>query len=103
MTIDDAAPEAVSARKPGPRTRVAILDDYQGVALKMADWWCWRTTAEVIVFRDHLNDDPALVGRTGVVRCCMPDARANTSPTFDPEQASEPEADLLDGQGQRLA
>jgi phosphoglycerate dehydrogenase-like enzyme len=40
-------------------TRVAVLDDYQGVALGCADW----SRLEVEVFPDHLADDDALVER----------------------------------------
>jgi phosphoglycerate dehydrogenase-like enzyme len=38
-------------------TRVAVLDDYQGVALQCADW----SELEVEVFPDHVADDDALV------------------------------------------
>ena len=41
--------------------RVAILDDYQGVALASAPWD--RLDAEVEAFADHLDDDDALVER----------------------------------------
>lgn len=34
--------------------KVAVLDDYQGVALEMADWSPVTAQAEVVVFRDHL-------------------------------------------------
>ena len=39
-----------------PRARVAILDDYQGVALRMADWSGLPAGVEVVSFRDHLAD-----------------------------------------------
>jgi phosphoglycerate dehydrogenase-like enzyme len=41
--------------------RVAILDDYQGVALSLADWG--SVDASVEAFRDHVADDDALVAR----------------------------------------
>jgi phosphoglycerate dehydrogenase-like enzyme len=44
-------------------TRVAILDDYQGVALRLADWGRLPDGAEVTVFRDHLADPEALAAR----------------------------------------
>lgn len=44
-------------------TAVAVLDDYQGVALSMADWSPVRQRARVDVFRDHLPDPDALVER----------------------------------------
>ena len=43
--------------------RIAVLDDYQGVALTMADWSRVQAVAEVEVFRDHLGDLDALAER----------------------------------------
>ena len=43
--------------------KVAVLDDYQGVALRMADWSALRGRADVTVFRDHLSDSNAVVER----------------------------------------
>ena len=40
--------------------RVALLDDYQGVALRMADWKSLPAGTEVQVFRDHLADEGAV-------------------------------------------
>lgn len=42
---------------------IAILDDYQNVALKMADWWAVQQRAKVVIFNDHLSDADALVER----------------------------------------
>jgi len=42
---------------------IAVLDDYQGVALEMADWSVLNGRARITVFRDHLADDRALVER----------------------------------------
>jgi phosphoglycerate dehydrogenase-like enzyme len=42
---------------------VAILDDYQGVALEVADWSEVRKRANIRVFSDHLADLDALVER----------------------------------------
>ena len=36
--------------------RVAVLDDYQGVALEMANWNTLPSDCQVQVFRDHLTD-----------------------------------------------
>ncbi|HXG19139.1 MAG TPA: D-2-hydroxyacid dehydrogenase family protein [Methylomirabilota bacterium] len=44
-------------------TRVAILDDYQNVALRMADWSVLPKDVEVRVFQDHLKDEDAVAGR----------------------------------------
>jgi phosphoglycerate dehydrogenase-like enzyme len=43
--------------------RVAILDDYQNVALSMADWSDVAARAEITVFNDHLADPDAVVER----------------------------------------
>ena len=43
------------------QVKVAVLDDYQGVALELADWSILEGRAEVTVFRDHLSD-PDKVG-----------------------------------------
>lgn len=43
--------------------KVAILDDYQNVALRMADWSEVAARAEITVFTDHLADPDALVER----------------------------------------
>jgi phosphoglycerate dehydrogenase-like enzyme len=45
------------------RMKVAVLDDYQGVALKMADWSEVAKRAQVDVFRDHLADPGEVVKR----------------------------------------
>jgi phosphoglycerate dehydrogenase-like enzyme len=43
--------------------RVAVLDDYQGVALSMADWSPVTSRAEVDVYADHLAEPSRLVER----------------------------------------
>jgi phosphoglycerate dehydrogenase-like enzyme len=43
--------------------KIAVLDDYQGVALKMADWSGLANRAQVDVFTDHLADPDAVVKR----------------------------------------
>ena len=43
--------------------RVAVLDDYQNVALSMADWSEVAARAEITVFTDHLADQDAVVER----------------------------------------
>lgn len=52
-------------------TRVALLDDYQDVALQMADWQSLPTGVEVQVFRDHLSNEDALVERLKDVNIVM--------------------------------
>ena len=43
--------------------RVAVLDDYQDVAMEMADWCVLPPDTEVRVFKDHLSEHDALVER----------------------------------------
>ena len=43
--------------------RIAILDDYQDVALSLADWSVLDARASVTVFNDHLPDPDAVVER----------------------------------------
>src|SRR6202795_194365 len=43
--------------------KVAILDDYQNVALEMADWSSIAGRAEITVFNDHVADPDGVVER----------------------------------------
>ena len=43
--------------------RCAIIDDYQGCALEMADWSALAPDVEVEIFRDHVADEDALARR----------------------------------------
>src|SRR3954451_5756272 len=43
--------------------KVAILDDYQNVALQLADWSSVRRYAEITVFNDHTADSSAVIER----------------------------------------
>ncbi|HVZ31001.1 MAG TPA: D-2-hydroxyacid dehydrogenase family protein [Polyangiaceae bacterium] len=45
--------------------RVAILDDYQRVARRFADWGSLPEGSEVSVFHDHVSDETALERRLG--------------------------------------
>ena len=44
-------------------TRIAILDDYQNVALEVADWSSLRNRTDLTVFNDHLSDTEEIVAR----------------------------------------
>jgi phosphoglycerate dehydrogenase-like enzyme len=44
-------------------TRIAILDDYQGVALRMADWASLPPGVDVAVFQDHAADEERVAAR----------------------------------------
>jgi len=43
--------------------RLAVLDDYQHVAMQSADWSALDGRADVVVFHDHLHEHDALVQR----------------------------------------
>jgi phosphoglycerate dehydrogenase-like enzyme len=43
--------------------KVAVLDDYQQVAFKFADWSAITSKADVEVFHDHLADEKAVIER----------------------------------------
>jgi phosphoglycerate dehydrogenase-like enzyme len=43
--------------------KIAVLDDYQGAALILADWSAIAQRAKIDVFNDHLGDADAVVGR----------------------------------------
>jgi phosphoglycerate dehydrogenase-like enzyme len=45
------------------RFRIAVLDDYQNVALSLADWSALDERATVTVFNDHLWDSDGVVER----------------------------------------
>ena len=45
------------------RLQVAILDDYQNVAMKMADWSAVADRADITVFNDHVSDPDDVVAR----------------------------------------
>ena len=57
---------------------IAVLDDYQGVALEMADWSVLNGRASITVFRDRIAHDRALVERLLPfdVVCVMRERRA---------------------------
>ena len=43
--------------------QIAVLDDYQDVALELADWSPLQARASITVFHDHLADADAIVAR----------------------------------------
>ena len=43
--------------------KIAILDDYQNIALKLADWLTLARRAEITVFNDHIADPAAIIDR----------------------------------------
>src|ERR1700748_957130 len=43
--------------------KIAILDDYQNVALRLPEWSVVRRHAEIVVFNDHLVEPSAVIER----------------------------------------
>ena len=43
--------------------KIAVLDDYQNVAVESADWSVLRDRADISVFRDHLAEADAVIER----------------------------------------
>ncbi len=43
--------------------KIAVLDDYQNVALESADWSVLRERADIAVFQNHLADPDAVIER----------------------------------------
>jgi phosphoglycerate dehydrogenase-like enzyme len=51
--------------------RVAILDDYQGAALALADWRSLHPQATIEAFADHLDDLDAVARRLHAFECVV--------------------------------
>src|ERR1700736_5989049 len=49
--------------KPRQAVKIAILDDYQNVALSIADWSAVAKKADITVFNDHIDQTDALIER----------------------------------------
>src|SRR5260370_25440343 len=60
---------------PMKKYQIAVLDDYQNVALETADWWVLRDRAEITIFQDHLADPDPVIERLLPfdVVCVMPE------------------------------
>ena len=48
---------------PMKKYKIAVLDDYQNVALESADWSPLGDRADIAVFHDHLADPGAVIER----------------------------------------
>lgn len=59
-TNSSKSPTSVQVKSP---VAVAVLDDYQGVALELADWSALQDRTAVTVFRDHLSDPARVIER----------------------------------------
>ncbi len=84
-----------------PQTVCAILDDYQGVALRMADWSAVERVAELRVFRAPFADEDALVA--AVADCDVVVAMRERTPFRASAFARLPRLRLLVTTGMRNA
>src|ERR1700722_7966610 len=66
---------------------IAVLDDYQGVALEMADWSALEGRARVTVFRDHIADERAVI--EGLPRLKMIASTGSRNSSIDAAAAGE--------------
>jgi hypothetical protein len=58
------AAESITAEwVPMKKYKIAVLDDYQNVALESADWAVLRDRADIAVFQDHSADPDAVIER----------------------------------------
>jgi phosphoglycerate dehydrogenase-like enzyme len=51
--------------------RVAILDDYQGIALRLADWKSLHPDAQIEAFPEHIADQDTLAKRLHTFECLI--------------------------------
>src|ERR1700676_3927382 len=57
-------PRSITAGwRPMKKYKIAVLDDYQSVALESADWSVLRDRADIAVFQNHLADPDAVIER----------------------------------------
>jgi phosphoglycerate dehydrogenase-like enzyme len=61
--LEPASPGSGVPTTPRHALKIAILDDYQNVALSMADWSTVAQRADITVFSDHIDQADALVER----------------------------------------
>ena len=60
--------------------RLAILDDYQNVALKLADWSSVKGDLDIKVFNHHLGGDEEVIKALRVSRSSRRCASTRASP-----------------------
>src|SRR6185369_8991280 len=51
--------------------RLAVIDDYQNLALTLADWSAIKAIAEVVVFDRHLSEQQATVALQDFDAICL--------------------------------
>jgi phosphoglycerate dehydrogenase-like enzyme len=60
---DGRMDRAVAGHMLMKKYKIAVLDDYQNIALASADWSVLRERADITVFQDHLADPDAVIER----------------------------------------
>ena len=88
--------------KPHDRTsshsiNVAVLDDYQGAALTVADWSAVSARANITVYQDHLAGEDALADRLAPFDVVQRHAGANSDAGVAAPSPPEAETDRVDG------
>ena len=63
-------------------TKVAVLDDYQGVALEMANWDSLPDDVSVDVYQDHLTEESDLVARLAPYEVVVAMAGTHSVPAY---------------------
>jgi phosphoglycerate dehydrogenase-like enzyme len=79
--------------------QIAILDDYQGVALSLGPWERLKGRAGVTVFRDHLDDPKALADRLAGFHVLV--ANRERTPITAELAAALPQLELVVTSGKR--
>ena len=70
--------------------KLAILDDYQNVAMDMADWSPLDGDVEITVFNDHLSGEDAVAERLKPFEMVMVMRERTPFPPFPFRKTAEP-------------
>jgi hypothetical protein len=110
FSVDPCGPRFIAKSRLSEKTmssrvepvRIAVLDDYQNVALSITDWSGLDKRATITVFNDHLTDLDGVVARLQGfdIVCVMRERTPMTRATIAPAKAP---SDRLDGPAQCLA
>jgi hypothetical protein len=77
------------------RFGIAVLDDYQHVALSLADWSVLDARATVTVFNDHLADSDAVIERLQPFDIVLRDAGAHADDAYHHRALAQAPLDRL--------
>ena len=81
--------------------RIAVLDDYQGVALSIGGWERLPADSEIEAFRDHLIRRGRAGAASAALRCHRRDAGAHSVPAQPAQPPAQPAAADHDRHAQR--